>query len=141
HQVVEGLAGWLHGWGWEQPPTWVTFVPSRTRPTLVRDLADHASRLLGVPVHAVIQRGRPDSPPQAELANSFHQYRNAHDAFAVTGTVPGGPVLLLDDVRGSGWTLPPVAGHLRDASAGVVHPLVLLSGWPTTTGAGPLGGE
>jgi ATP-dependent DNA helicase RecQ len=141
HQVVEGLARLLDRWGWEQPPSWVTFVPSRTRPTLVGDLAAQAGRLLGVPVHAVIRRARSEARPQVELANSFHQYRNAHDAFAVTGTVPHGPVLLVDDVRGSGWTLTTVAGHLRDAGAGPVHSLVLLSGWPTTTGAGPIGGE
>jgi ATP-dependent DNA helicase RecQ len=141
HQVVEGLARLLGRWGWAQPPTWVTFVPSRTRPTLVHDLADHAGRLLGVPVHTVVQRGRPRARSQAELANSFHQYRNAHDAFAVTGTVPHGPVLVVDDVRGSGWTLTTVAGLLRDASAGPVHPLVLLSGWPTPAAAGPIGGD
>jgi ATP-dependent DNA helicase RecQ len=140
-QVVEGLARLLDRWGWEQPPTWVTFVPSRTRPTFVRDLADQAARLLRVPVHAVVQRVRPRARPQAELANSFHQYRNAHDAFAVTGSVPHGPVLLVDDVRGSGWTLTTVALQLRNAGAGAVHPLVLLSGWPTTAGASPLGGE
>jgi ATP-dependent DNA helicase RecQ len=92
-------------------------------------------------VRAVIQRVRPDARPQAELANSFHQYHNAHDAFAVTGTVPGGPVLLVDDVRGSGWTLTTVAGQLRDAGAGPIHPLALLSGWPTTAGARPVQGE
>jgi ATP-dependent DNA helicase RecQ len=136
HQVVDGLAWLLGRWGWEQPPTWVTFVPSRTRPTLVRDLADHAGRLLGVPVHAVVQRVRPRARPQAELANSFHQYRNAHDAFAVTGTVPNDPVLLVDDVRGSGWTLTTVSEQLRDAGAGPVHPLVLLSGRPTSADPG-----
>jgi len=92
-------------------------------------------------VHAVVQRVRPRARPQVELANSFHQYRNAHDAFAVTGTLPNGPVLLVDDVRGSGWTLTTVSGQLRDAGAGAVHPLVLLSGWPTTAGADPIGGE
>jgi ATP-dependent DNA helicase RecQ len=129
-EVVEGLARLLGRWGWEQPPTWVTFVPSRSRPTLVQDLAAQAGLLLGVPVHALIQRVRPEAGSQAELANSFHQYRNAHDAFAVTDTVPHGPVLLVDDVRGSGWTLTTIAGHLRDAGAGPVHSLVLLSGWP-----------
>ena len=132
HAVIEGLARLLGRWGWEQTPTWVTFVPSRTRPTLVRDLAAHAARLLEVPVHAVIQRVRPHARRQAELANSFHQYHNAHDAFALTGTVPDGPVLLVDDVRGSGWTLTTVAGLLRDAGAGPVHPLALLSGWPAS---------
>ncbi len=122
----------LGRWGWEQPPSWVAFVPSRTRPTLVRDLADQAGRLLGVPVHPVLERVRPTARPQAELANGFHQHRNAHDAFAVTTTTtPHGSVLLVDDVHGSGWTLTAVAAHLRDAGADAVHPLVLLSGWPT----------
>jgi ATP-dependent DNA helicase RecQ len=141
HQVVDGLAWLLGRWEWEQPPTWVTLVPSRTRPILLADLADQAGRLLGVPVQPVIQRVRPRARPQAELANSFHQYRNAHNAFSVTGTVPHGPVLLVDDVRGCGWTLTTVSEQLRDASAGPVHPLALLSGWPTRVGAGPLGGE
>jgi ATP-dependent DNA helicase RecQ len=136
-QVVDGVARLLDRWAWEQPPTWVTFVPSRTRPTLIRDLADQAARLLDRPVHAVVERVRTDARPQAELANSFHQYRNAHDAFAVTGAVPHGPVLLVDDVRGSGWTLTMVAAQLRDAGAGPVHPLVLCSGWPTRPGPVP----
>jgi len=135
--VIEGLARLLGRWGWEQPPTWVTFVPSRIRSTLVGDLADHAGRLLGLPVHAVVQRVRPHARPQAELANSFHQYHNAHEAFAVTGTMPDGPVLLVDDVRGSGWTFTSVAGLLREAGAGPVHPLTLLSGWPTQAEARP----
>jgi len=140
-QVIGGLERLLDRWAWEQPPTWVTFVPSRTRPTLVRDLADQAARLLDQPVHAVVERVRTDARPQAELANSFHQYRNAHDAFVVAATVPHGPVLLVDDVRGSGWTLTTVAAQLRDAGADAVHPLVLLSGWPTPADTGPVRGE
>jgi ATP-dependent DNA helicase RecQ len=81
-----------------------------------------------VPVHVVVQRVRPRARPQAELANSFHEYRNAHDAFAISGTVPSGPMLLVDDVRGSGWTVTTVAGLLRDAGASAVHPLALLAG-------------
>ena len=141
HPVIEGLARLLGRWGSGQPPTWVTFVPSRRRPGLVQDLAGQVGRLLGLPVHAVITRVRPDARPQAELANSFHQYANADGAFAVTGTVPNGPVLVVDDVRGSGWTLTSVAGLLRDAGAGPVHPLALLAGWPTSVDTGSRQGE
>jgi predicted amidophosphoribosyltransferase len=63
------------------------------------------------------------------------------DAFAVTGTVPSGPVLLVDDVRGSGWTLTTVAGLLRDVGAGPVHPLALLSSWPASADTGPNAGQ
>jgi ATP-dependent DNA helicase RecQ len=139
--VIEGLARLLGRWEWEHPPTWVTFVPSRRRPRLVQDLAGQVGRLLGVPVHGVITRVRPEARPQDELANSFHQYANADDAFTVTGTVPGGPVLVDDDVRGSGWTLTTVAGLLRDAGACAVHPLTLLSGWPTSVATSSRQGE
>jgi ATP-dependent DNA helicase RecQ len=140
-QVVDGLARLLNRWGWQQPPTWVTFVPSHTRPRLVADLAEQVAQLLDAPVHAVIQHVQPRTRSQAELANSFHQYHNARDAFTITGKVPHGPVLLVDDVRGSGWTLTTVAGQLRAAGAGLVHPLALLSGWPTSADAHPAPGQ
>ena len=55
--------------------------------------------------------------------------------------MPDGPVLLVDDVRGSGWTLTSVAGPLREAGAGPVHPFALLSGWPTPASAHPVRGD
>ena len=39
--------------------------------------------------------------------------------------VPSGPVLLVDDVTASGWTLTLAAALLREAGAGEVLPLVL----------------
>ena len=126
---VDGLERLLGRWGWP-PPSWVTFVPSRTRPTVVTGLADQAARCSACR-STRSSNGRAGMPaPQAELANSFHQYSDAHDAFALTGPVPPGPVLLVDDVRGSGWTLTTVGARLRDAGAGPVHPLVLLLGRP-----------
>ena len=43
---------------------------------------------------------------------------------AVTGEVPGGPVLLVDDVARSTWTLTACASLLHDAGCGPVLPLV-----------------
>jgi hypothetical protein len=76
-----------------------------------------------------------------EVGSVLGQYANAHGAFAVTSAVPPGPVLLVDDVRGSGWTLTTAAGLLRDAGAGPVHPLALLSGWPAPADTGPSAGQ
>jgi ATP-dependent DNA helicase RecQ len=39
--------------------------------------------------------------------------------------VPSGAVLLVDDVRGSGWTATVVADALAVAGAGAVYPLAL----------------
>jgi ATP-dependent DNA helicase RecQ len=59
------------------------------------------------------------------MANSAQQVANVRGAFAVTGSMPAGPVLLVDDVRFSGWTLAMVAGQLRRRGAGPVYPLTL----------------
>jgi ATP-dependent DNA helicase RecQ len=50
---------------------------------------------------------------------------NVRGAFAVAGAVQGEPVLLVDDLRFSGWTLAMVAGQLRQKGAGPVYPFAL----------------
>jgi ATP-dependent DNA helicase RecQ len=48
--------------------------------------------------------------------------------FVLAGSPPEGPLLLLDDVTGSGWTLTVLSALLREAGAGPVYPLVLQRG-------------
>jgi ATP-dependent DNA helicase RecQ len=116
----------LSRWSWFQRPTWVTYVPSRARPTVVRDLAERIATTGRLPLHPLVARVRREAPAQAGLANSIQQCRNVHDAFTITGEAPAGGVLLIDDARRSGWTLTVVGAELRAAGAGPVHPFVLL---------------
>jgi ATP-dependent DNA helicase RecQ len=113
---------------WRPPPhaTWVTFVPSTRAPELVASLAERLARRLGLPLHVALAARA--HPPQAEMQNSAQQYANVADAFAVTGPVPDGPVLLVDDVAASRWTLAVAGARLRKAGSGAVHPLVLATG-------------
>ena len=75
-------------------------------------------------------RSRPGRP-QAELANSIYRCSNVWPAFVVKidavpgGSLPPGPVLLVDDTYDSGWTITVVAHRLREADAGPVLPFVL----------------
>jgi ATP-dependent DNA helicase RecQ len=101
-------------------------VPSRRSGALVPDLAARLARALGVPCPPVLQRVR-DDPPQREMANSAQQVANVRGAFAVSGELPPGPCLLVDDVRFSGWTLAMVAGQLRRRGVPAVYPLALAS--------------
>jgi ATP-dependent DNA helicase RecQ len=64
------------------------------------------------------------------MANSAHQCRNVHGAFTVTGPVPAGGVLLVDDTVDSKWTMTEVGARLREAGAGPVYPLALLRRGP-----------
>jgi len=53
------------------------------------------------------------------------QAQNVINSLEVTGKIPRGPVLLIDDIIDSGWTLA-IAGYLlRKAGSGVVYPFVL----------------
>jgi ATP-dependent DNA helicase RecQ len=53
---------------------------------------------------------------------------NVVDAYAITGSVPPDPVLLVDDLVDSGWTLTVVGRLLRGAGSGLVHPLAAIKG-------------
>lgn len=111
---------------WPAPVAWVAAVPSRRSGALVPDFAARLAAALGVPFADVLARAD-ERPPQREMANAQRQVANVRGAFAVTGAVDGGPVLLVDDLRFSGWTLAMVAGQLRQKGAGPVYPFALAS--------------
>jgi hypothetical protein len=71
-----------------------------------------------------------ETPPQKEMQNSVTQLRNLLGAFAVRGAVPAGPVLLVDDLVDSGWTLTVLAVLLRQHGSGPVYPLALAKSSP-----------
>ena len=68
-------------------------------------------------------------PPRNFLkhSNRFHQCRNLDGVFVINQPIPNTPVLLVDDVVDSGWTLTVLAALLQQANSGVVFPLALAS--------------
>ena len=66
-----------------------------------------------------------ERPQQREQQNSAHQQANVSGVFGVVGDVPAGPVLLVDDLVDSGWTMTEIGRVLRRAGASVVHPVAL----------------
>jgi ATP-dependent DNA helicase RecQ len=103
---------------------WITAVPSERVGGLLGQSAEQLSRALGIPALALLARtGR--RAPQREMSNATQQAANVRGAFRVTGPVPGGVGLLLDDRQNSGWTLAMVGGQLRKAGAQQVVPIVL----------------
>ena len=111
-------------WKPDPAPTWVTFVPSLRNPGLVADFAGRLAAALGLPCEDVVVKVR-NTEPQKTMQNSFGQYANVQGAFKIDGTVPSGPVLLVDDIVDSKWTLTVVGGELREAGAGPVYPFAL----------------
>jgi ATP-dependent DNA helicase RecQ len=123
-EVVDGLVQVLARWDWEERPTWVTWVPSSSGDTAAR-LAHRLGELGRLPVVGALRRIGDRS--QDPTANSTHQAANALAGYGLLeGDLPAGPVLLVDDVRRSGWTLTVAAWLLRGREgAGPVLPLVV----------------
>jgi ATP-dependent DNA helicase RecQ len=122
--VVGAVVKVLAAWDWDERPTVVVAVPSRTRPQLVGTLAARLAELGRLaPLGSLELVG---SPSQAG-SNSAQRARSVHGAFAVPGSwaLEGERVLLVDDRTDSGWTLTEAARLLRRAGAATVLPLVL----------------
>jgi ATP-dependent DNA helicase RecQ len=103
---------------------WVTFVPSVRVGAVLERLAAQVAAELGVPSLQLVERVE-SRPPQGEMANAVQQAANVRGAFRITAPPPRGAGVLLDDRRGSGWTLAMVGGQLRKAGAEKVIPLTL----------------
>ena len=126
-ELVEAMAEMIQQrWQPHPAPQWVCCVPSRNHPELVPDFARRLAVRLGLPFMDAVSKVR-DNQPQKGQQNRFHQCRNLDGAFAVTQLYQGQPVLLVDDIVDSGWTLTVVAALLQQAGSGVVYPVALAS--------------
>lgn len=77
-----------------------------------------------MPFRPVVVKTR-ETKPQTELDNSHQQFANVRGAFAMDGVPAEGPVLLVDDLVDSRWTLTVVGAALLEAGSGPVPPFVL----------------
>ncbi len=103
---------------------WVTYVPSLRRPELVRDFAHRLAHYLGLTCIDALNKVS-DTEPQKTMQNSHQQYRNIESAFEIACELPSGPVLLVDDMVDSRWTLTVAGALLRAAGSGAVFPFAL----------------
>jgi len=123
-ELVDAAVRLIRSWAPDPPPAWVTCVPSTTSPLLVPDFAKRVAAGLGLELHDLVRRVRL-ARPQKDMENSAQQLLNVYTAFEVVAPVPDGPVVLIDDVVDSGWTLTTVGVALREAGSGTVYPFVL----------------
>ena len=121
-QIVGGLAAMVRASG--EPVAWITTVPSVRLGELIDGLGGRLAAELEVPFVPLLAR-RQARPPQREMANAVRQAANVRGAFAVVAPPPPGTGWLLDDRRGSGWTLAMAGGQLRRAGAERIVPLAL----------------
>jgi ATP-dependent DNA helicase RecQ len=108
---------------WNPPVEWIAHVPSDRNDALLIDVTKRLAQRLELPVVDALRRTR-TAESQRDMQNTTQQLRNVLGAFAVED-VRRAPVLLLDDLVDSRWTISVAGIALRDAGSGPVHPLAL----------------
>lgn len=100
-------------------------VPSNN-PTrmLTPDFARRLAATLGLPYSECVRKVRA-TQLQKLMENSVQQLRNVTGAYAVDGDVPNGPILLVDDVVDSRWTMTVIAELLTQDGATEVIPFAI----------------
>ena len=120
--MVEVLADW----NWAQRPVAVLSMPSPNRPQLVTSLAKAIATIGQLPYLGQLQWKGPVEPP---AANSAFRLAQVQHRYSVPISVPQhGPVLLIDDVANTRWSLTVATTKLREAGASGVLPLTLALG-------------
>lgn len=123
--LVAACVKMIQEWNPQPSPTWVTCVPSLRHPELVPNFAQRLAAALDLPFHMVIAK-TDARPEQKTMANSTQQARNIDGSLALNGQpIPPGPVLLVDDMVDSRWTLTVSAWLLRKSGSGAVWPMAL----------------
>ncbi len=103
---------------------WVTSVPSNKHPHLVPDFARRVAERLQLPFIEAVSKVK-DNEPQKLQNNEYHRKKNLEGVFAVTDDYLNTPVLLIDDVYDSGWTVSIISMLLLEKGVQKVFPATL----------------
>ena len=129
-ELIDACVVMFKEWAPQPAPTWVTCVPSLRNPTLVPDFAKRLAQALNLSFRVAIEK-IDSRPEQNKFNNSFQQARNVDGSLApIRDQILSSPVLLVDDVILSGWTLTISSWLLRKNGSGEVWPLTLAQGKP-----------
>jgi ATP-dependent DNA helicase RecQ len=120
----------LAGWGWSERPVAVVAVPSRHRPELIASVARHLAQVGRLPWLGPLQLFG-EGPRGGAGGNSAFRLAGLWEAFTVPEPLRvaladlDGPVLLVDDLVDSRWTLTVAGRELLLAGARQVLPFAL----------------
>ncbi|HEX6871365.1 MAG TPA: DEAD/DEAH box helicase [Micromonosporaceae bacterium] len=129
--VFSAVIAVLADWDWPRRPGAVIAITSRTRPRLVGSLGRRLAQVGRLQWLGELPRIGGGPPGAAAVSNSVQRLASVHDAFGVSEAMAAAladldaPILLVDDVVHSGWTMTVAARLLRRAGATAVLPLAL----------------
>lgn len=117
----------LAEWGWSDRPVGVVAMPSRRHPLLVDSLARGLASVGRLPYlgELGIRNGGPSGEPGGNSVYRLGGLWDRFDASTLDLAAASGPVLLVDDLVDSRWTITVAARELRRAGVPAVLPFVL----------------
>ncbi|WP_409332108.1 RecQ family ATP-dependent DNA helicase [Trujillonella humicola] len=130
-ELLRACARVLGAWDWAERPAAVVAVPSRRRPRLVTGLAEGMARLGRLPYlgELSLAHGGPTGGPGGNsafrLAGVWQRLVVGSELRERLGGLGPVPVLLVDDLADSRWTMTVAGRELRLAGASRVLPFAL----------------
>ena len=86
--------------------------------------AQKVAKKLNLPFVEAIKKIK-QNQAQKMMNNAYHQAKNLDGVFEVEDNIPDTPVLLIDDVIDSGWTVTVASALLKQKGSGEVFPASL----------------
>jgi ATP-dependent DNA helicase RecQ len=127
--VFKACVAVLASWKWAERPVAVVGVPSATRPLLVADLAERLAAIGRLTFLGTLHSagGAPRRANSAQRLADLSGRLSLPPEVAAAVADAGGPVLLVDDLVDTGWTITVATRLLRRAGTPAVLPFALAS--------------
>ncbi len=129
--VLDACVAVLAAWGWQTRPGGIVSVASRRRPLLVASVAEHLARVGRLPLLGSLEvrhggsTGSPGGNSAFRLAGVWDRLAVPEELAEALGRSGRAPVLLVDDLVDSRWTMTVAGRELRRAGAAGVLPFAL----------------
>ncbi len=130
-ELMRACARVLKAWNWAERPGAVVAVPSRRRPHLITGVAQGLAAMGRLPYLGTLDlahggpTGGPGGNSAFRLAAVWERIVVGPQLRAALDGLGGPPVLLVDDLADSRWTVTVAGRELRRAGASAVLPFVL----------------
>ena len=123
-EIVASCGELIESWLPEFDGT-ILYVPSANpKRVVVPDFASRLAHLMDRPLSHCLTKTR-STLPQKTMENSSQQIANIDGSFALREPVPEGPVLLVDDIADSRWTMTVLGELLLSHGIGPVFPFAI----------------
>lgn len=125
NEIVDAVVTMItNRWQPKPAPQWITCIPSSNHKDLVVNFSQRLANKLGIPFVVVIHQVKSHNLQKLQ-ENRFHQCSNLDGVFKISNKISNLPMLLIDDIVDSGWTMTIATALLKQAGAGMVYPIAL----------------